>query len=209
MSNAGRDALVAMLSRLRNDLAAINLSKPDAARAALQVKYPLNGDYMLEVRRLCQRGVDEGWLCDTGSAGARFSRLSKASKTFPFSVDAVELAGDGMGHGHPKGEVNICWALDGSPRFCGSAPGWVVFAPGSKHVPTVTGGRMFLLYFLPDGQIDWDVKVKSASGAGRGTAVLSDASGAQASASRAASARSAAARDAASQRSVRRVNARG
>ena len=197
-----------MLSRLRNDLAAINLSKPDAARVALQVKYPLNGDYMLEVRRLCQRGVDEGWLCDAGSAGARFSRLTTASKTFPFSVDAVELAGDGVGHGHPKGEVNICWALGGSPRFCGSDPGWVVFAPGSKHLPTVTGGRMFLLYFLPDGQIDWDVKLKPASG--RGTAMLSDASGAQASSSRAASARAAASREGASgQRSARRVNARG
>ena len=50
--------------------------------------------------------------------------------------------------------------MDGNPRFCGAAPGWAVFAPGTKHVPTVTGGAMFLLHFLPDGQIDWHAKVK-------------------------------------------------
>ncbi|RMG89073.1 MAG: DUF4863 family protein, partial [Candidatus Dadabacteria bacterium] len=37
----------------------------------------------------------------------------------------------------------------------GQAEGWVVFGEGSDHVPTVTGGTMLLLYFLPGGRIDW------------------------------------------------------
>ena len=122
MSPAGRDALVAMLSRLKNDLAAVDLSKPDEAQAALQAKYPLVGDYLVEVRRLCERGVEEGWLCSEERGGIRFSRLCGPSKWFPFSVDAVELDTAGPGHRHPRGEINVGWQLDGNPRFCGHDP---------------------------------------------------------------------------------------
>ena len=175
MSNAGRDALVAMLSRLKNDLASVNLSKPDVARATLHSKYPPSGDYMLEVRRLCQRGIDEGWLSAAAASSApnRSLRISPHSKYFPFAVEITHLSGEGQGHGHPKGEIAVGWAVDGNPRFCGSDPGWMVFAPGTKHVPLVKGGSMFLLHFLPGGQIDWDAKVKAA--APRGSAMLANA----------------------------------
>src|SRR5688572_27282669 len=113
-----------MLSRLKNDLQGLNLAKPDVARASLQTKYPLNGDYLVEVRRLCERGVSEGWLCDGVANGARSSRIASPSKYFPFSIEAVELQGSGQGHGHPKGEVTLAWPLDGTPRFCGLDPGW-------------------------------------------------------------------------------------
>lgn len=155
MSSAGRDALVAMLSRLKGDLASVNLGKPTEAQAALQTKYPLVGDYLVEVRRLCERGVEEGWLCFKESGGVRFSRLAPPSKYFPYSVDAVELEGSGRAHVHPKGEVNIAWPISGKPKFCGKDPGWAVFAPGSRHVPEVKGGKMLLLYFLPGGEIEW------------------------------------------------------
>ena len=45
------------------------------------------------------------------------------------------------------------------PRYCGEAPGWVVFAPGSAHLPEATGGQMFVLSFRPDGAIDRNVRV--------------------------------------------------
>ena len=53
------------------------------------------------------------------------------------------------------GEVNYCVALEGEPRFDGHAPGWVVMPPGSGHVPTVSGGRMLIVYLLPKGQIEF------------------------------------------------------
>lgn len=162
-----------MLSRLRIDLVGVNLGKPDVARATLQTKYPLSGDYMLEVRRLCQRGIDEGWLSAAAAGDTGTLRVASSSKHFPFSIEVMHLRGQGIPHGHPRGEVTVCWAVDGSPRFCGAEPGWIACAPGSKHVPEVTGGAMFLLHFLPDGQIDWDVRLKSSHP--RGSAMLANA----------------------------------
>jgi hypothetical protein len=56
---------------------------------------------------------------------------------------------------HPGGEVNWCVALDGDPRFDGQPAGWVVMPPGSGHVPTVSGGRMLIVYLLPGGKIEF------------------------------------------------------
>jgi hypothetical protein len=160
VSNPGRDALVAMLSRLKSDLHGLNLSKPEIARAALQAKYPLTGDYLVEVRRLWQRGVEEGWLREGQFGAAVGFRLAPPNKYFPFSIDAMVLGGHVKGHGHPKGEVSLTWAMDGSPRYCGSDAGWMVCSPGSKHVPEVKGGTMFVLTFVPEGKLDLDVKLK-------------------------------------------------
>ena len=33
--------------------------------------------------------------------------------------------------------------------------GWVVESPGSEHVPTVEGGRMLIVYLLPEGAIEF------------------------------------------------------
>ena len=191
MSNPGRDALVAMLSRLKSDLHALNLTKPEIARASLQAKYPLTGDYLVEVRRLWQRGVDEGWLREGQLGAAAGLRLSPPSKHFPFSIDAMVLGSHVAGHGHPKGEVSLTWAMDGSPRYCGGDAGWLVCSPGSKHVPEVRGGTMFVLTFVPDGKLDFDVKLKTpvaeapkATGARRATS-LAQASRAAAAANRA------------------------
>ena len=30
-----------------------------------------------------------------------------------------------------------------------------IFAPDTAHVPTVTGGRMLIVYFLPGGEVEW------------------------------------------------------
>jgi hypothetical protein len=149
-----------MLSRLKGDLVSLNLGKPELAVATLQSKYPLGGDYLVEVRRLCQRGVDDGWLGSSGQAASWTFSLCKPSKYFPYSIEAARLAGTGPSHAHPKGEVTLCWALDGKPTFCSLDPGWIVFAPGTKHAPVVGGGTMFLLHFFPNGEVDWKVQVR-------------------------------------------------
>jgi hypothetical protein len=65
------------------------------------------------------------------------------------------MTGPGPRHRHPRGELNYCIALEGAPTFMGQAPGWVVEPPGSEHVPTVAGGRMLIVYLLPQGEIEF------------------------------------------------------
>ena len=85
-----------------------------------------------------------------------FGRLAKASpETRGFSIDAVDMEGSGAPHVHPNGEVSWCVPLSGDPRFEGCAAGWAILPPGSRHTPTVTGGRMLIVYFLPDGAMEW------------------------------------------------------
>lgn len=85
-----------------------------------------------------------------------FGRLAKPSpQTRGFSVDVVDMRGAGAVHTHPKGEVSWVIALEDSPTFEGQSYGWVVMPPGSRHVPTAVGGRMLIVYFLPDGAMDW------------------------------------------------------
>lgn len=160
MSSAGRDALVAMLSRLKNDLKRADLGKPEQTQASLTTKYPLSGDYLAEVRRLCERGMEDGWLCPGENGESRSARVAGTSTWFPFSIEAAYLKGEHEAHASPKGEVGLCWPVGGKPKYCGEDPGWVVFAPGSKHRPEATGGEMFMLSFLPDGAIERGVTVR-------------------------------------------------
>ncbi len=102
----------------------------------------------------------EGWLTPREGAGVRFGRLAKpTAETLGFSIDVVEMDGparssDGLAaHTHLTGEFDLCVPLDGSPAFDGRKDRWVVFPPGSRHVPTVTGGRMLIAYFVKDGAI--------------------------------------------------------
>ena len=71
------------------------------------------------------------------------------------SIDVVEFEGPAAEHVHPQGEVSLCFVRSGAPRFDGRGPGFVVLPPGSRHVPTVEGGRMLIAYFLPDGAVEW------------------------------------------------------
>jgi hypothetical protein len=123
------------------------------------------------LRGLVATGVRDGWLCDRGEPNARFSRIAKpGAATHGMSVDVVSLQGRAVEHSHPKGEVTIGFiAPSGTVRdpasgdpltregatFDGRPPGWVFLPPGSRHVPSVVGARMHLVYFLPDGAVEW------------------------------------------------------
>lgn len=132
-----------------------------AARLAarLQTSLPAEGPVAQAVGAALRRGIHDGWLCDRGEPSARFCRVAKAGPdTRELSIDVVALEGPALRHGHPRGEVTLGFSVDpevtGS-RFDGHPPGWVVMPAGSTHVPTVTGPRMALLYFLPGGAVDW------------------------------------------------------
>jgi hypothetical protein len=149
------DTILELLRPVERRLLALDLSDAMAASQVLDREFPLEGELGRRLKALGQRGIAEGWLCHKGEAPARFSRLAKAAGPEACSVDAVLSSGEGLWHRHTRGEVNCLLATQGEPRFCGFAPGWAVFAPGSAHVPSVTGGEMLIFYLLPGGEVEW------------------------------------------------------
>jgi hypothetical protein len=145
------EKLVATLQPLLTRLATLDASKPAEAAAQLNRELPL--EKLAELKALVRQGVEARWLCDRENAGVRFSRVLKAGPTAPFSIDAVHMSTPGAAHTHPAGEFDLCFAAEGDPRFDGAKEGWVVYPPNSWHVPTVSGGAMDILYFLPGGAI--------------------------------------------------------
>lgn len=159
------DLFAPVLAWLREELADPTpgiLSSAASAHALserLAKRWPLAAPLTQSVARAIRDGVDEGALCDRGEPNARFCRLAKATPaTHDFSLDLVSLEGPAAEHSHPAGEITLALpatAEDHAARFDGHPPGWIVLPAGSQHVPTVTGGRMLLLYALPGGQISW------------------------------------------------------
>lgn len=146
-----RAALIEALQPILREIASLDAADP-AAAAQLNARFPLDGETLAPVLALVAQGVAGGWLTPKGEPGMRFGRVSRpAPETLDHAVDAVDMDRPGPAHTHPRGEFNLCVALDGAPSFDGQPPGWVVLPPGSWHVPTVTGGRMAILYFLPGG----------------------------------------------------------
>lgn len=130
-----------------------------AAAAALNATLPLEHPALRLVFEAVVAGLEGGWLCPREANGVRFGRPVKPGpESHGFSVDAVVMDGAGPGHTHPTGEFDLCFALDGAPRFDRNPPGWTVYGPGSWHVPTVSGGTMVILYFLPEGAIRFEAE---------------------------------------------------
>ncbi len=87
----------------------------------------------------------------------RFGRVAKPdADNGGCSIDAVDINGAGAGHTHPRGEVSWCVPIEGVPAFEGVRAGWAVLGAGSHHVPTVTDGRMVIVYWIPGGEVIWD-----------------------------------------------------
>jgi len=145
---------------LESVLAVVSLVDPDdpAAVNELNRRLPLDGSALVALKALVRRGVAERWLADRENAGIRYSRGRKAQQPTDLSVDCVNMSRPGPGHAHPNGEIDLCFAVDGDPRFDGQPEGWTVYPPGSWHVPTVSGGEMDILYFLPGGAIEFGPK---------------------------------------------------
>jgi len=156
MSDA--DALLTLLTPVLDHLEGQDPDDP-ALAARLSADLPLDGPTLQSVRAAVLAGLEDGWLTPREAGGVRFGRLAKATaESRDFSIDAVDMDGAGPGHTHPNGEIDLCFAVDGEPRFDGNPPGWTVYGRGSWHVPTVEGGRMAILYFLPGGAMRFEAK---------------------------------------------------
>ncbi|MBC8329424.1 MAG: DUF4863 family protein [Planctomycetes bacterium] len=134
--------------------ATLDLKEPAVAREGLEAEFPFDGPFVQELGRSMREALAGGTICNHGAAPLQYSRLfSESEESAGFSADAVLMSVPGPLHEHPEGEIDLCFAVDGAPRFDGNPPGWTVYEPGSKHAPTVEGGAMLILYLLPDGAI--------------------------------------------------------
>ncbi len=117
---------------------------------------PASATY-LELKKACETGVAEGWLCNREGGGIRYGRIFKPlPELHGFSVDVVDMQDiAGPHHAHPNGEIDLVMPLGGDSLFDGRPAGWVVYPPGSAHRPTVSQGRALVLYLLPEGRIDF------------------------------------------------------
>jgi len=130
----------------------------DAALAEqLNATYPADGPRFARLAELCATGEAEGWLMPREAGGIRFGRAVKpGAEAGRFSVDVVRMENvRGPHHVHTTGEIGAVMPLSGEPRFDDMPPGWYVYPPGSDHHPTVTGGAAHVLYFLPEGAIEF------------------------------------------------------
>lgn len=113
-----------------------------------------------ELKSLCAEGEREGWLMAREAGGIKFGRVIKSGGIAgDFSVDVVRMTDTrGPHHRHPLGEIGAVMAIDGNPTFDGFGEGWYVYGPNSDHHPTVAGGDAHVLYFLPEGAIEFTGK---------------------------------------------------
>lgn len=109
------------------------------------------------LKKACQVGVEEGWLCNREGGGLRYGRIFKpAPELHGFSVDVVDMKDlVGPHHVHPTGEIDLIMPIEGEALFNGHPAGWLVCPPGSAHSPTVSQGRALVLYLLPEGRIEF------------------------------------------------------
>ncbi len=141
------------LIRLCGPIAAVVARLGTSDGAALEAALDALSTDELEATALAAHAA--GWLTPKEAGGVRFGRISRASEdTHGNSIDAVDMDGPAAGaHTHPRGEVELCIDLVGTPSFDGRRARFQSYAPGTRHVPTVSGGRMLILYFLPGGEI--------------------------------------------------------
>ena len=144
-----------LLSHLTSQLQGRALD--DALDVWLNQEYPPGSSLFEEFKTLTHLGVREAWLCQREGAGIKYGRIFKpADDLHGFSVDVVDMENiAGPRHIHPLGEIDLIMPLDSGVLFDGRSAGWMVTPPNSDHAPTVSNGRAYVLYLLPQGQIQF------------------------------------------------------
>ena len=123
----------------------------------LNREHGVDSDTYRQLEQSCRQGVAEGWLCEREAGGIRYGRVFKPADDLQgFSVDVVDMDNlAGPHHSHPRGEIDLVMPIEGDALFDDHPAGWVVYAAGSAHQPTVSNGRALILYLLPAGSIEF------------------------------------------------------
>lgn len=123
----------------------------------LNSAFGTNSELFREIEARCDVGIETGWMGLQGDSVRQGARvIAPCAATRGMSVDVVQLTDfTGPHHRHPNGEVCAVMAELAGGRFDGHATGWAVYPPGSEHWPSGAGGRVRVLFFLPDGAIEY------------------------------------------------------
>ncbi|KAM0458590.1 hypothetical protein ACHAPV_005982 [Trichoderma viride] len=155
-----------LINRAREFIAEIEDQTPGAElEARLNSEFGPGTPYYDDFSSLVRQALvnDEGWVSKEGIDGANF-RLSDicppSEDTKFFSILTVYLENDGyehIAHVHPYGELNCVIQLDPTAEMEGfqgwQGAGWTSPEPGSHHAPSVRGGGLIALVFLPAGRL--------------------------------------------------------
>ena len=162
-----REELVDLLTPVIETIGAAEWNADLAAR--LNAAFPPGGETFETLRAACRSGIEDGWMGlegDDRRKGGRVVEPGPASGGY--SIDVVEIADiTGPHHRHPGGEVCAVLPVTEGAEFDGNGEGWAVYPPGSDHWPSAQGGRLRVLFFLPDGAIEYtdrDQSLESGSG---------------------------------------------
>ena len=148
------DQLIELMTPMMKQLESSDLKDVSGTHETLKRHFPIDSPQILALRKYIMEHLDSDWLFPSSHRGIRFGRL--ADKTVHgLSIDIVDMDKAGPSHLHPRGEVDLSFALSGDPKFDAKYEGWTVYPPNSWHRPTVSEGRMVIVYFLPDGAIDF------------------------------------------------------
>ncbi|RTL58150.1 MAG: DUF4863 family protein [Rhodocyclaceae bacterium] len=128
-----------------------------ALEKELNEKFPADGPVFAAIKDAIKAGVAAGWMCSREHGGIKYGRVAKPGpELHGCSIDVVDMADlAGPHHIHPKGEIDLILPMEGDAKFDGHGAGWLVYGPGSGHRPTVSEGRAYVLYLLPDGAIEF------------------------------------------------------
>jgi Domain of unknown function (DUF4863) len=157
------DSFRAQIARLTAQIGQQLDGRPLDASTAAELDGWLNREHgatsasFQELQAACAAGVATGWLCNREGGGIRYGRIFKPAEDLQgFSVDVVDMQDiAGPHHTHPNGEIDLVMPVESDAHFDSRPAGWVVYPAGSAHRPTVSQGRAWVLYLLPQGAIEF------------------------------------------------------
>lgn len=160
--DADRRRLIDLLAPVRAMIADAPWDQALAQR--LNAAFPPEGALFRAMEECCADGIEQGWMGLEGEEVRKGARVVEPGpETDGMSVDVVQLIDfSGPHHSHPNGEV--CAVMPQDPatgRFDGNPHGWAVYPPGSAHWPKGEGGRVRILFFLPEGAIAYTEETAS------------------------------------------------
>jgi hypothetical protein len=142
----------------------------DALAARLNEKFGADSELFGAFEAMCDTGIESGWMGLQGEEVRKGARvIEPCDETGGMSIDVVQLVDfTGPHHRHPNGEVCAVMTDSAAGRFDGNPQGWAVYPPGSEHWPVGAGGRVRILFFLPDGAIEYTDREASLASGQRG-----------------------------------------